>query len=108
MKVIEEHFFDETFPMIITCRQSKDEYGFTYGEKKDFCGSVLEINAEDIKSHLYFKYPNLDGVDYGVICPVCGRFITVDKTKLPEFVINHAESIRLAENDNYKKGMKND
>lgn len=91
MKVLERHEVNEkTFPMIITCNRVVDEYGFAYGDEKDFCGSKLEIEAEDIKKHSWTKYPDYSGIDYGVKCPVCGQFIVIDKRKLPAEIIKIA------------------
>lgn len=95
MKIINKDNFSNTFPMRIICKRVVDEYGFAYGKEKDFCGSELEIEIEDIKKHGWFKYPFYEGVDYGVICPVCGKFIVVDKKVIPDKVLNNAEEIRL-------------
>jgi hypothetical protein len=83
------------FPMRVTCKRVVDQYGFAYGEEKDFCGSELEVVEDDIKQHPWFKYPYYEGTDYGVICPVCGKFIVIDEHSLPVGVINKAEKIRL-------------
>lgn len=50
MKVIRKGNHNNVFPMKIVCQQVVDKYGFTYGGDHDFCGSELEIEAEDIKS----------------------------------------------------------
>lgn len=95
MKVIKENNFTNAFPMKIICKRVVDRYGFSYGDEKDFCGSELEINAEDIKKHGWFKYPNYTGVDYGIICPVCKQFVVMQKDKIPSKVLNNAEEILL-------------
>lgn len=97
MKIIEENNFNEIFPMNIKCEQIVDEYGFTYGEEKDFCGSLLEIDPSDIKKHKWFKYPNYEGVDYGVICPVCKQFIMIDSKKIPKHILISSEEIYLSD-----------
>lgn len=52
MKVIKENKkFENVFPMRIKCQIMVDEYGYSYGKEVDFCGSELEIEAEDIKKH---------------------------------------------------------
>ena len=56
MKIIKENKFNHVFPMKVTCKRVLDEYGFSYGDEKDFCGSELEIDSEDIKKHRWFKY----------------------------------------------------
>ena len=96
MKVVKENRFSNIFPMLIVCKRVVDSYGFSYGKDKDFCGSEIEIEAEDIKKHGWFKYPDYEGVDYGIVCPVCGKFIVIDKDKIPDKVMNESEEIRLS------------
>lgn len=95
MKVIKENNYSDVFPMQIKCKRIEDEYGFAYGKEKDFCGSELEVDAEDIRKHGWSKYPDYSGTDYGVVCPVCGQFIVIDKNKIPKTVLNKAIEIRL-------------
>ena len=95
MKVIQENKSFGVFPMQVTCQRVADGYGFTYGDEVDFCGSILEVEAGDIKSHPWEKYPNFSGTDYGVVCPVCGKFVAIDANKLPEKIKSEAPSIRL-------------
>lgn len=95
MKIVNENNSYDMFPMLVFCRRVADTYGFAYGEEKDFCGSKLEIEAEDIKKHKWFKYPDYEGIDYGVICPVCGKFIVVDRNEIPNRILINAEEIRL-------------
>lgn len=95
MKVIERGNYGNTFPMIVECKRVVDEYGYTYGDAKDFCGSKIEIEMEDIKKHKWSKYPDYTGTDYGFVCPVCGKFIVVDKNTIPKRVLDEAEEIFL-------------
>lgn len=95
MKIIKRAGDYGVFPMSVKCKRVVDQYGFAYGEEKDFCGSELEVDAEDIKKHPWFKYPDYQGVDYGVLCPVCGKFIVIDEHVLPVGVMNKAEQIRV-------------
>ena len=95
MKVIKENNFSDIFPIKVKCERVVDAYGFSYGKEKDFCGSELEVDVKDIKKHRWFKYPDYEGVDYGVVCPVCGKFVVIDKNKIPNKVSNDAEEIRL-------------
>lgn len=97
MKVIKENKFNNLFPMKITCKSVSDQYGFSYGDDVDFCGSELEIEAEDIKMHKWSKYPDYEGTDYGVRCPICGQFIVIDEKKLPNMILKTAEEIRLGD-----------
>ena len=93
MKVIKENHFENTFPMRIQCKRVVDCYGFVYGNTADFCGSELEIEAEDIKKHPWSKYPDYSGLDYGVKCPVCGKFVVVDSKLIPEKIKKEAKEI---------------
>ena len=90
MKVIKENKVPNAFPRRITCRRVVDMYGFDYGREYDFCGSELEIDADDVKKHSWSKYPDYSGIDYGVICPICGQFIVVDKDYIPRYVLDSA------------------
>lgn len=95
MKVIEENNFSNVFPMKIKCKRVVDEYGFAYGKQNDFCGSELEIEASDIKKHKWSKYPDYSGIDYGVICPICKKFVVIDMHKIPKLVLEKAEGISI-------------
>lgn len=96
MKVIKENHSFGVFPMNIVCQKVEDEYGFAYGKKHDFCGSELEITAEDIMVHYWTKYPDYQGKDYGVKCPICGQFIVINPYIIPELVKNSAKEIKLS------------
>lgn len=96
MKVVKENNYNNVFPMKIICHQVVDEDGYTYGKKNDFCGSELEIEAEDIKKHTWYKYPDYSGVDYGVVCPMCGKFVVVDTGRIPIRVLNDAKEISVS------------
>ena len=93
MKVIKKNNYNNVFPMKIVCHQVADKYEFVYGKENDFCGSELEIEAEDIKKHKWDKYPDYSGTNYGVVCPVCGEFIPIDICKIPARILNDAEEI---------------
>lgn len=93
MKIIKENNFSDIFPMKIACKRVTDEYGFAYGNKEDFCGSELEIEPDDIKKHKWSKYPDYSGIDYGVICPVCGQFISIEENKIPKYVTEKAKEV---------------
>ena len=91
MKIIKNNQnFDNVFPMTITCARVKDKYGFTYGAEVDFCGSELEIEASDIRRRDWQKYPDYSGTDYGIVCPVCGNFIPIDRDKIPQKIKDEA------------------
>ena len=96
MKIIKENRnWENVFPMRITCKRVVDVNGFAYGDEYDFCGSELEINGADISKHPWAKYPDYSGVDYGVICPVCGKFIVVDEKKLPASIKLNSPEVKL-------------
>lgn len=82
------------FPMKVTCRHTSDVYG-GYGNKNDFCGSELEVEAEGIVKHKWFKYPDNEGTDYGVICPSCGMFTTIPTENIPMQVREKAQDVSL-------------
>lgn len=95
MRIIENNL-KSGFPMRVTCRMVEDEHGYTYGDENDFCGSILEIEASDIKKHPWEKYMAGDsGIDYGVICPVCGKFIMLDADTLNARVKQEAPVVRI-------------
>lgn len=50
MKVIEKAK-NSVFPMKVRCEHKVDRYGFSYGNKPDFCGWLLEIEESDVKKH---------------------------------------------------------
>ena len=93
MRVIKKNNF--TFPMRIICKRVVAVDGGCYGKEEDYCHSVLEVEVEDIKKHSWYVYGIGGGTDYGVICPVCGKFIVIDKSTIPKTVLNNAEEIRL-------------
>lgn len=93
MKVIERGNYENAFPMIVECKRVVDKYGFAYGDAKDFCGSKIEIEMEDIKKHKWDKYPDYKGIDYGFICPVCRKFVAIEQNTIPKKVLDEAEEI---------------
>lgn len=88
MKVIQNNL---DFPRKVTCKRIFTIDGRSYGTDKDFCNSVLEIDIADIRKH-YWGYTcgfrHEEGVDYGVVCPICGAFILIEH--LPKGVREHA------------------
>lgn len=95
---------EQLFPMQAVCQYKRDEYGYGYGREVDYCGHKLEFEEEDIRKHPWDKYPDIEGVDYGVVCPICRMFITVDGKKLPERVKEQAKEISLTRG-RYKGNM---
>lgn len=93
MKVLQRKNYEHVFPMQIECRRVVDKYGFAYGNKADFCGSLLEVEAEDIVKHPWDKYPDFSGIDYGVKCPVCGKFIVIDKNDIPKSILESCKEV---------------
>ena len=107
MKIIEtkQEHITNMFPMKVNCHYNADAYGFGYGDKKDYCGSVVEINASDICKHPYFKYPDISGVDYGYICPVCKHFVVIPSKDIPVEVMHAAPEISVV--NGYFRGYVN-
>ena len=105
MEVLKTGNFNDLFPLIVKCERVVDKYGFSYGKDKDFCGSELEVLAADIKKHNWDKYPNISGTDYGVVCPVCGKFIPINIDRIPEKIIRDAQEFRFSDSN---RGDKND
>ncbi len=95
MKVVGEST-NPVFPMQVKCERVTDEYGLGYGPAINFCGRMLEIEQSDVKKHKWFKYPNMTGADYGVICPCCKQFVVIPPEKLPQYVKDKAEEILLS------------
>lgn len=81
------------FPMKVRCSHHVDGYGFSYGRPADFCGHELEVEESDIKKHPWYKYPEMGGTDYGVVCPVCHMFVVIEEEKLPGYVKEAADRI---------------
>ena len=84
MKILKE---PDKFKKIITCECIKDKHGYGWGDKEDYCGATLEIEAEDICRREWHKYYE-HGIDYGVVCPVCNCFIVVED--LPSHIKKNA------------------
>ena len=59
-----------------------------------------------MKKHLWFKYPDNRGVDYGIVCPVCRMFTTIDADKLPRHVKERAREVSL-KRGRYEGSMEN-
>ena len=93
MKVIENNSHKSGFPRRITCKQVFDENGYSYGNELDFCGSVLEVEASDIKKHHWEKYYE-SGESYIVVCPICGSWIEIDSNTLSSTTKAEAEEIQ--------------
>ena len=105
MKVIEKAK-NSVFPMKVRCEHKVDRYGFSYGNKPDFCGWLLEIEESDVKKHPWFRYPDDSGVDYGIICPVCHMFTPLDENMLPRHVKERAREVSLRDG-RYEGSMEN-
>ena len=84
MKIIKDNS-KSSFPRQITCERVEDKNGLAYGAYADFCGSIIEIEAEDVKKHSWAMWDD-SGVDYGVICPVCGKFIAIKEDTISCYI----------------------
>ena len=90
MKVLEERKIYGGFPLEMTCQQIVDENGYSYGKKADYCGSKLLVETGDIKKRTWSKYPDIRGIDYGVVCPICGSFTPIKEELIPTRVMDKA------------------
>lgn len=90
MKILEEGF-GETWSLKVKCECLKDKEGLTYDRDKEHCGSLLEVDKEDITLNHWEKFRN-EGYDYIVICPKCGCRLWIDPDRIPEWVKAKAKS----------------
>lgn len=88
MKVLIDNYTYDNFSLKVQCKQTHDEHGYTYGDESEYCGSTLEVDAFDIKSHKWSKgWPETQtGTSYVVICPLCGSWIEIPAEKIPKQV----------------------
>ena len=73
MKVLERRTAFEDWTKEVTC----NGVGWDQREKTP-CGSLLEINKEDLMKRKWYKYPEREGIDIGYVCPICGCFSVVE------------------------------
>ena len=92
MKIIENNSLTG-FPRRVTCEFTRDKDGYYYDECNNYCGSILEIEASDIKQHHWRKYDE-SGTSYVVVCPVCGCWIEIDANTLNSNIKANAEEIQ--------------
>lgn len=93
MKIIENNSGKNSFPRHVTCEFTRSPDGYYYDERNSYCGSVLEIEATDIRKHHWQKYYD-SGDSYVVVCPLCGCWIELDPNTLPKAVKEKAELIQ--------------
>ena len=93
MKIIEDKYNYVQFNQTIRCEQWLDDSGYTYENEEDYCSSVLEIEASDVKKHNWAKFDE-KGTSDVVVCPLCGCWIVLDPDTLPRAVKEKAEPIR--------------
>lgn len=95
MKIIKN---PKDFKKEITCEPG--EWG--WHKPKDYCGAILEVEAEDIYYREYREdYCSLNSlIDFGVICPCCGCFVQIKEDEIPSHIKNNAKP--------YKWNTKND
>lgn len=75
MKVLKQGNFEGVFPMEVMCGEGLDS-----DSAVDYCGSLLEVSAEDI-------IRTSEDTDYcGIICPICGQFTYIPSEEIPEIV----------------------
>lgn len=83
---IKEEGNGENWSLTIKCETTKDKYGLDWDGDKEHCGSVLEIDKNDIICKPWQKYPDLEGVDYVIVCPKCKCRILIHPDLLPDWV----------------------
>lgn len=95
MKILVDNYTNNAFKIEVKCEKTYDEYVYTYGNDLDYCGSVLEAEPWDIRSHRWSKgWPdNISGASYIVVCPLCGSWIEIPEDKLPKQVKENAKEI---------------
>ena len=84
MKIIEEGF-GQNWSLQVRCEPIKDEQGLVYDSDKEHCGSLLEIDKDDVQLNHWVKFRE-DGYDYICICPKCKCKLLLNEKKLPEWV----------------------
>ncbi len=85
MKIISEGH-GEDWSLKIKCECVLDNFGFSYDSDKEHCGSILEIDKDDVMTREWFKYPDLEGTDYVVVCPKCQCCLYLNPSLLPDWV----------------------
>ena len=95
MKILEEGF-GEDWKMQIRCECIPDNQGLTYDGDKEHCGSLLEIDKNDVRYNHWEKFRD-EGHDYIVICPKCKCRLWLDPDKLPEWIKTKARETKKAQ-----------
>lgn len=90
MKVI-KNGTGENWTLQVKCEHTPDKYGLEYDKGKERCGSILEIDKSDVYYREFYKYPDIEGKDYVIKCPVCGSCIQLDEEKIPEYIKSQAK-----------------
>lgn len=77
MRIIKEKKPLENWRLEVECTG----YGWNQGDKVP-CGSILEIDADDLMKRKWYTYPDSSGMNYGFVCPVCECFTEVNEDNL--------------------------
>ena len=77
MRIIEKHEAFEEWKLEVICKDSG------WRKEHNNCGSKLEADKNDIYCREAYKYPDDNWMTYGIICPVCGSYVEIDKDKIP-------------------------
>ncbi len=95
MKILVNNYENTDFKLQVLCKQTEDKYGYIYGNAEDFCGSTLEVEADDIREHCWSKgwSAPISGKSYVVVCPLCGEWIEISAEKIPKTVRDNARRI---------------
>lgn len=89
MKIIQERTPFENWNLEVECTGKNWNQ-----DNKTPCGSVLEINANDLIKREWSKYPDYSGIDYGFICPVCKCFTEIDQENLSDNLKSMAKDFK--------------
>jgi hypothetical protein len=87
MKVLEEIKPFENWTLKVECN------GLKWNQNNKVpCGSLLEIDKDDVIKREWSKYPDYSGINYGFICPICGCFTELNEKDLPEGMEDYAKN----------------
>jgi len=56
------------------------------------CRSTLKINKDDLLKRKWYKYPELEGMNYGFVCPACGCFTEIPSGELDKHLQKMAKN----------------
>ena len=90
MKIIKERKPFENWNLEVECTGN----GWNQNGKVP-CGSLLEIDVDDLLKRNWSQSRDDTGIDYGFNCPVCGCFTPIEENKLSEHLKNMAKDYKI-------------